>query len=135
GLYRIFLPRAPSQPSSFIGYSRGDVVQATGVAYQFCSVPPFNRFYQVLVNSPMTVVRKERGLSPVALAGALGVTLLIGFFLWSRERRLRNQRETLRRTYELGDQILSASSPPSILKTIGKSLPEILGVTRVHLYT
>jgi GAF domain-containing protein len=69
------------------------------------------------------------------LAGALGVVLLIGFLMWGREHRLRNQRETLRKTYELGEQILGASSAESILKMIAKSLPAILGVTRVQLYT
>lgn len=135
GLYRIFVPRAPNQAPSLNGFAKGDVVQVTGVAYQYCSFPPFNRYYQLLVNSPGALVRKDRSLPPVTLAGSLGAILLIGFFLWSRERRLRNQRETLRKTYELGEQILGASAAESILKTIAKSLPAILGVTRVHLYT
>ncbi len=136
-LFRIFLPRAPapSPAPSVGGFARGDLVQVTGVAYQYCTVAPFNRHYQVLVNSPISLVRKDPGLPPVALAAALAVMLLIGFFLWSRERRLRHQRETLRGTYDLGEQILSASSAQSILKTIATSLPSIMGVTRVHLYT
>src|SRR5579871_4765596 len=134
-LYRIFAPRSQSRAPSFSAYASGDTVQVTGIAYQFCQVPPFNRYYQVLVNSPDNVSRRDRGLPPLALAGAMLVTLMIGFFLWSRERRMRNQRETLRRTYELGEQILGASSVQSILKTISTSLPSILGVTRVHLYT
>ena len=44
---------------------------------------------------------------PVALGSALGVVLLIGFFLWSRERRVRKQRERLRKTYKLGEEILA----------------------------
>jgi GAF domain-containing protein len=134
-IYRIFMPPGPSPAARLTGFSRGDVVQVTGIAYQFCTVAPYNRYYQVLVNGPETLARKDRSLSPLALAGALGLLLLIAFFLWSRERRLRNQRETLRRTYELGEQILGASSAQSILGTIAKSLPAILGVTRVHLYT
>jgi hypothetical protein len=135
GLYRIFVPRAPGQTPHITGFAKGDVVQVTGIAYQYCQVAPFNRYYQLLVNSPETLARKDRGLPPLALAGALGVVLLVAFFLWGRERRLRNQRETLRRTYELGEQILGASSAQSILGTIAKSLPAILGVSRVHLYT
>ena len=135
GLYRIFLPRPPDQSPRFAGFAKGDLVQITGIAYQYCSVPPFNRYYQLLVNRSGQAVRKEQGPPSVALAVALGVMLLIGFFLWSRERRLRNQRETLRRTYELGEQILGAPSPQSILKSIATSLPAIMGVSRVHLYT
>ena len=136
-LVRIFLPRAPApgQAPSFSGFAKGDVVQVTGVAYQFCQLAPFNRHYQVLVNGPGDLARRDQNWPPLALAGALGVVLLIGFFLWSRERRLRHQRETLRKTYELGERILGASSAESILKTIAKSLPAILGVTRVQLYT
>jgi GAF domain-containing protein len=134
-LYGIFLPGAPDQAPSLSGFAKGDAVQVTGVAYQYCQVPPFNRNYQLLVNKPGDLIRKDRNLPPLPLAGALGVILLIGFLLWSRERRLRNQRETLRKTYELGEQILGASSAQSILKTIAKSLPAILGVTRVQLYT
>ncbi len=135
GRYRIFVPHAPGTTPRITGFAKGDVVQVTGIAYQFCPVAPFNQYYQLLVNNPEVLARKDRSLPPLALAGALGVVLLVGFFLWSRERRLRNQRETLRRTYELGEQILGASSAQSILGTIAKSLPAILGVTRVHLYT
>jgi len=62
------------------------------------------------------------------------VILLVGFFLWSRERRLRSQRKRLRRTYKLGEEILGASSSATILKRIAEALPSIIGVTRVHLY-
>ncbi|MBZ5624408.1 MAG: GAF domain-containing protein [Acidobacteriia bacterium] len=133
-LYKIFVPGA-NQAARLTGFTKGDTVQVTGVAYQYCTVPPFNRFYQLLVNGPEDMVRKDQGLPPLALATALGLALSIGFFMWSRERRLRSQRETLRKTYHLGEEILGASSVQSILKTIAKSLPAILGVTRVHLYT
>lgn len=134
-LYKIFLPRAPNQTASLSAFNKGDTVQVTGVAYQFCSFPPYNRSYQLLVNNPSALIPKTRSLPPLALGAALVVVLLSGFFLWSRERRMRNQRETLRKTYQLGEEILGASSTQSILKTITKSLPAILGVTRVHLYT
>jgi len=134
-LFGIFLPRAADPGPSLSGFAKGDAVKVTGVAYQYCQKAPFNRNYQVLVNKPGDLVRRDRNLPPLPLAGALGVILLIGFFLWSRERRLRSQRETLRKTYELGEQILGASSAQSILKMIAKSLPAILGVTRVQLYT
>jgi GAF domain-containing protein len=54
--------------------------------------------------------------------------------LWTRERRLRGQRKKLRKTYQLGEEILGAASPAAILKRLSESLPAILGVTRVQLY-
>jgi GAF domain-containing protein len=60
--------------------------------------------------------------------------LLAGFFLWTRERRARFQRKRLRKTYQLGEQILGASSAETVLKHISGALPSILGVTRVQLY-
>jgi len=73
-------------------------------------------------------------LEPLMLAFGLILLLCISFFLWSRERRLRRQRERLRSTYNLGEEILSASSPEAILKRVSASLTAVLGVTRVHLY-
>jgi signal transduction histidine kinase len=73
-------------------------------------------------------------IEPLMLAFGLLLLLCIGFFLWSRERRLRRQRERLRKTYNLGEEILSASSPETILKRVSISLTPVLGVTRVQLY-
>ena len=47
---------------------------------------------------------------------------------------MRRQRERLRNTYNLGEEILSASSPETILKRVSASLTAVLGVSRVHLY-
>jgi len=40
----------------------------------------------------------------------------------------------LRSTYNLGEEILGASSPETILKRVTASLTAVLGVSRVHLY-
>jgi len=68
------------------------------------------------------------------LTFGLIVLLSISFSLWSRERRLRWQRERLRKTYNLGEEILSAASADAILKRVCASLTAVLNVTRVHLY-
>ncbi len=73
-------------------------------------------------------------IEPLMLACFLFLLLCITFLLWSRERRLRRQRERLRSTYNLGDEILSASSPETILRRVSASLTAVLGVTRVHIY-
>jgi GAF domain-containing protein len=73
-------------------------------------------------------------LERLMLAFGLIALLSIAFFLWSREQRLRRQRERLRKTYNLGEEILSASSSETILTRVTASLTAVLGVTRVHLY-
>ena len=82
----------------------------------------------------VTVIDSNWLLQPLMLAFGLILLLCISFSLWSRERRLRRQRERLRKTYHLGEEILSASSPETILKRVSASLTSVLGVTRVQLY-
>src|SRR5207247_5254814 len=103
--YKIFFPSPQALNDKLAGF-RGKTVTATGVAYQFCTKPPYNHNFQLLVNDVATVAVKEphRFPSPVTLAAALAIMLLVGFLLWSRERRLTNQRELLRKTYKLGEE-------------------------------
>ncbi|HUA60222.1 MAG TPA: GAF domain-containing protein [Verrucomicrobiae bacterium] len=70
----------------------------------------------------------------MAFAALLSGLSLSVFFIWSRERRLRSQRYRLRKTYQLGEEILGASSPEDILSSIAHSLPGILNISRAHLY-
>src|SRR2546425_7728675 len=71
---------------------------------------------------------------PLALAATIGVVLLLSFFLFTRERHLRVQRERLRKTYQLGEEVLGSSSSEAILKRLCESLPGILGISTAHLY-
>ena len=133
--YKVFIP-SPLAMIARLKEFRGKTVTVTGVAFQFCTRPPYNHNFQLLANDLGAVIVKEpnRFPSPITLAVALGLMLLVGFLLWSRERRLTNQREVLRKTYKLGEEILGASSAQGILKRLAESLPGILGITRVHLY-
>src|SRR5262249_4395668 len=92
--------------------------------------------FEILALGPDSVLRKDRamGLPPVVIACGLTLVFLVGFFLWSRERRLRSQRERLRKVYQLGEEILGAASAQAIWKRIAEILPSILGITRVHLF-
>jgi signal transduction histidine kinase/CheY-like chemotaxis protein len=54
--------------------------------------------------------------------------------VWSRERRVRKQRERLRKTYHLGEEILGATSAEAILKRLREALPEILKITGAQLF-
>ena len=133
--YKLFLPSASRLPDMSV-FQPGDKLVVTGVALQFCPMPPHTHYFELLVSSPSDMVRTERGWfpPPLTLASALTVVLIVSYLLWSRERRLRTQRERLRKTYQLGEEILSASSTGAMLKRISEALPGILGVTRVHLY-
>ena len=92
--------------------------------------------YELLVADIGDVVLIERppAVPQPVIATGITVILLVGFFLWTRERRLRSQRRRLRQTYKLGEEILGASSAATILKRISEALPGIIGVTRVQLY-
>jgi GAF domain-containing protein len=137
----VFLPSVQgSKGTEFNFVEKGAVVEVTGILAQYSPRPPYNRGFEILVNSPANVLRRERSLErslylpPLVIGSGLGVVLLIAFLFWNRERRLRRQRERLRKTYQLGEEILGASSAEAVLKRIADTLPSILGVTRVHLY-
>ena len=138
GNYRVFLPSAPRQRAPDLSrlLSPGDRVQITGIGHQYCTRPPYDRFFELLVSDPTQLVRTEKGwgVSPLLPAGIVGLVLLIGLFFWNRERSLRGQRARLRQTFQLGEEILGASSSQAILHRITEALPGIIGVTRARLY-
>ncbi len=71
---------------------------------------------------------------PLALPfGVLAIAAVI-FAVWRRDERLRGQREMLRRAYELGEEILGASSADQILEKVRVVVPRIFGVTSAQLY-
>jgi GAF domain-containing protein/CheY-like chemotaxis protein len=137
GLYKIFVPQSPDRPMPSIDhFNKGDTVRVTGMAFQYCPKPPFNRWFELVVRDTGDIVAVERSwfLPPGVMAGGLGVLLVGGFVVWIRERRVRSQRQRLKTTYQLGEEILGASSPETILKRISEALPGILGVTGLRLY-
>ena len=136
-LYRLFIPRAPGAPKANLEKIRkGYTVRVTGIALQYCPTAPYNSAYELLVADISDVVPIEEppAVPKPVIASGITVILLVSFFLWSRERRLRAQRRRLRQTYKLGEEILGASSAATILKRISEALPGIIGVTRVQLY-
>src|SRR5262245_44177165 len=69
-------------------------------------------------------------LIPTALVAASA----FGIAWWARERRMRTQREMMRRSYQLGEEILGASSVAEILSRAKLVLPSVLGISHVCLY-
>ncbi|HEY1241051.1 MAG TPA: GAF domain-containing protein [Bryobacteraceae bacterium] len=137
GNYKLFFPHAANAPSPPLsGFSTGDRVSITGIAFQYAPRAPYNDWFELLVANPADLVLMHRswGLPPLVVGGSMVVLLTVGLVLWGRERRLRGQRERLRRTYQLGEEILGASSLETILSQISEALPEVLGITGVQLY-
>jgi len=135
--YKIFIPRAQGRPKANLnGIRKGDTVRVTGIALQYSPVAPHNTGFELLTADVADIlpVAQSSSLSPPLIASGITVVLLVGFLLWRRERRLRNQRKKLRKTYQLGEEILGASSAVTILKRLSEALPAIVGVTRVQLY-
>jgi signal transduction histidine kinase len=135
--YRVFFPRAKNQPP--LGsphYKVGDTVEATGVAFQYCPYAPYNQRFELLATAPAQIVVAARNwfVPPLALTVGIGIVLVVSLLLWMHDHRLRKQRERLRKTYQLGEEILGAASTDTILKRITEALPNILGVTRIQLY-
>lgn len=120
----------------FGGIAPGDRVRVTGLASQYCPVPPHNRRFEILVHSPTDVVRVDGGwiLPPWALAVIGGSAICTMLLLWQREGRHRRQREMLRNVYELGEEILSSATLTDILKSVYGTLPRVFRVTAVRLY-
>jgi signal transduction histidine kinase len=135
---QVFLPLKRRGASGLERFEAGDRVRVTGVASQYCLIPPFNRYFEVMIGSADAVLLLEKRwfISPRVVAGlliALGVALA-GW--WLRERRMGAQRRTMKALYGLGEEIIGAASPPDILRTLGAALPDLLKITgvRIHLY-
>jgi hypothetical protein len=138
GTFRLLIPRAPGvRSASLADYAVGDKVEATGVALQYCPAPPYDRFFELLVVKRSEIIRTEKSRnmpSPAAIVAAAAALVVLALVVWSRERRLRSQRERLRRIYQLGEQILGASSSEAILEEISQSLTALMGISRVKMY-
>jgi GAF domain-containing protein/CheY-like chemotaxis protein len=135
--YRLFIPRPPGADRAKLdSIHKGDTISVSGIALQYCPTTPHTSGYELLVADMADIVPTQRSsaVPQPLIAGSITAILLVGLFLWSRERRLRAQRRRLRRTYKLGEEILGASSTAAILKRIAEALPSIIGVTRVALY-
>jgi C4-dicarboxylate-specific signal transduction histidine kinase/CheY-like chemotaxis protein len=135
--YKLFVPYSRQSPSAaFPGINNGDLVRATGIASQYCPIPPYNRWFEMVMPSSAAVVRIAGGwmIDPLAVGAALALALLVGVGWWSRERRMRLQREMLTSVHELGEEIPGLSSTADILKRISAVMPRLFRISRVRLY-
>ena len=135
---KVFLPNTASSRLAFAGFPVGDIVRVTGIAYQYCPIPPHVDQFELLISDAANVahlggngISQMRSLWPILAALAT-----LGFFWWRREIGSRKQRELLRAIYNLGEEILSSASTQEILKKLSQVLPKVLRVSgaRIYLY-
>lgn len=136
-LLKVFLPQGiPITDGGLHQYERGDRIQVTGLSSQFCPTPPYDRFFQVILDSPRSVLILERSwlVPPRLIALAIGILVFALGLWWIRERRMSMQRQAMRALNTLGEEILSASSPSEILEKLNAVVPSVLRITDIHLY-
>jgi GAF domain-containing protein/CheY-like chemotaxis protein len=133
---KVFLPSSPDSRRAFAGFAVGDTVRVTGIAYQYCPIPPHTEQFELLIGEPSDIVRLSGNWQALARSfwPLLAALAIMALFWWRREITSRNQREMLRTIYHLGEEILSAASSPEILSKIALVLPRVLKVTGAKLY-
>jgi len=135
---KVFLPTAgsPRGPSRLARFEVGDKVLVTGIGAQYCSFPPFNRLFQVVVPDADNIVLlgKRWLISPELFAVSMAALIFALGVWWLRERRMSAQRSMVRTFYALGEEMTGAGSPAEILRKLSAVLPGVLQVSGVHLY-
>jgi len=133
----VFLPRMRRDAGPKLsGYRMGDRIRVTGIASQYCTLPPYDRYFQVLIPSPASVAVIERGwaIQPPVLLAALILATALASIWWFRERRMAGLRKQMRLLHSLGEQVIGATSSTEILRRLMVSLPALSNATGVGLY-
>ncbi len=118
------------------GFRRGDRIRVTGIATQNCTLPPYDRYFQILIANPNEIVVLERGWAiqpPVLLAALILVVVLAGIW-WFRERRMAGLRKQMRLLHSLGEQVIGATSSAEIMRRLTVNLPALSNASGAGLY-
>jgi signal transduction histidine kinase/CheY-like chemotaxis protein len=133
----VFLPqtRRDSGPK-LSGFRLGDRIRVTGIASQYCTLPPYDRYFQILISSPKSVAVLERGwaIQPPVLLASLILAGALASIWWFRERHMAGLRKQMRLLHSLGEQVIGATSSTEILRRLMLSLPALSNATGVGLY-
>jgi signal transduction histidine kinase len=135
--YKLFVPYSRrTRTAAFNGINQGDLVRATGLASQYCPIPPYDRWFELVLPSSSAVARIGGGFlfDPVAFGLLIALGFAVSGAWWLRERLMRGQREMLETAHQLGEEIPGLSSTAEILKRINSALPRLFRVGRVRLY-
>lgn len=133
----LFLPRTRRDSGPQLsGFRTGDRVRVTGIASQYCTLPPYDRYFQVLVPDPkaVTVVQRGWAIQPPVLLAALIFAGCLAVVWWFREQRMSGLRKQIRMLHALGEQVIGATSSTEILRRLMLNLPALSNATGVGLY-
>jgi len=133
----VFLPRSRRDSGPQLGGFRiGDRLRITGIANQYCTLPPYDRFFEVLVPSPSSIAVLDRGwvIQPPVLLAALILAGALATVWWFRERRMASLRRQMRLLNSLGEQVIGATSSTEILRRLTLHLGALSNATGVGLY-
>jgi signal transduction histidine kinase len=133
---RVFLPRMRrSAKNGLEGYRSGDLVRATGIATQHCTLPPYDRAYEILLpNSSSVVLLAKAWLFPPSIVLTAVLVILILLVLLSlRERYIARQRRTLRSLNAVGEDVIGSASPEIVRKLMGV-LPKLLHLSGAGIF-
>jgi signal transduction histidine kinase len=133
----IFLPRTRRDSGpQLTAFRTGDRIRVTGISNQYCTLPPFDRFFQILIPGPAAVVILEKAWMirpPFLLATLLLGSILLGVW-WIRERRMAALRRQMRLLNALGEEVIGATSPAEILRRLILTLPELSNASGIGMY-
>ncbi len=133
----VFLPRERRDSGPQLsGFRIGDRIRITGIANQNCTLPPYDRFFEVLVPSPSSLAVLDRGwvIQPPVLLAALILAGALAIVWWFRERRMASLRRQMRLLNSLGEQVIGATSSTEILRRLTLHLGALSNATGVGLY-
>jgi len=133
----IFLPRKRRDSGPKLsGFRPGDRIRVTGVASQYCTLPPYDRYFQILIPSPTNVMILERGwvIQPPFLLASLILAAALAAIWWFRERRMAKLRKQMRLLNALGEEVISASSPVEVLRRLITTLRALSNASLVGFY-
>jgi signal transduction histidine kinase/ActR/RegA family two-component response regulator len=137
GQIDIFLPKVRRNGIPGLqGYRPSDVVRATGIATQNCTLPPYDRAYQILLANPggLILVDKAWLISPSLLLTALFAMMAL-LLAWSwRESHMASQRRAVRVLNALGEDVIGAASPGEIVRKLMGALSKPMRVTGAGLF-
>jgi len=133
----IFLPRKRRDSGPKLSsFRHGDRIRVTGIASQYCTLPPYDRYFQILIPSPTSVVVLERGwvIQPPVLLASLILAAALAAIWWFRERRMATLRKQMRLLNALGEEVISASSPVEVLRRLITTLRALSNASSVGFY-
>ncbi len=132
----VFLPKARRDGPGLGKFQAGDTIRVTGIGNQYCPLPPYDRFYQVLIPNAEAVSLLHKGwlIPPRRLVGSLMLLILVIGVWWVRDRRLRDQHRRMRLLNALGEEVIASNSPAEILRKLNLTLPKLLPRTSINIY-